>query len=195
MADSKIVKLLDEKLIENSILDSSFSKDYSKVHKKMNSIIKKTGKILSDEIFKKGDSELREWLLLLYKKGASQEKLTSYLRCGLAHLSFDFIESSYKQISNEDLITRTLQSFAKRKYNKTFFKAPKVSEEKTSDKKKIKAVKKKIVKAVKKDSTKNKKNSEKNSVKKISSAKKTTKKKVSQKKVAAKKGSAKNRKK
>lgn len=182
MADSKIIVLLDEKLIETSVLDSNFASDYTKVHKKMNSIIKKTGKILSDEIFAKGEDALREWLLLLYKKGASQEKLTSYLRCGLAHLSFDYIESSYEKISNEDLITRTLQSFKKRKFNKTYFKAPKVKEE---EKKKIKAVKKKIVKAVKKKPVE----------KAVKKKEKSTKKSTSKKKVASKKASDKSKRK
>ena len=58
--------------------------------------------------------EVITWLLTLHKQGASQEKLTGYLRCGLAHLNYDYIESQYRQIGIEDLVTRTLLSLKKR---------------------------------------------------------------------------------
>lgn len=199
MADSKKIKELDIKLMEENILDPAFKAEYQKVHTKMNSVIKKTGKILNDEIFKKGEDELREWLMLLFKKGASQEKLTSYLRCGLAHLSFDYIESSYKQIDKSDLITRVLQSLKKRRFNKTFFKiaASKISPKTKKTKNIKKAVKKKSVKksSVKKTTKKVKKVTKKKTTKKAvakksapkkAAAKKTTAKKAAPKKAAAK---------
>ena len=58
MADSKTVMILDVKLIEMKILDPQYKKDYIKVHKKLNSLIKKTGAILSDEVFKLGENQL-----------------------------------------------------------------------------------------------------------------------------------------
>ncbi len=196
MADSKTVKILDDKLIEMKILDVQYKNEYSKVHKKLNSVLKKTGAILSDEIFKQGENELRAWLMLLYKKGASQEKLTAYLRCGLAHLSFDYIESSYKKIDVSDLITRALQSFKKRNYNKTFFKVSpgQVTGKKTKNVKKVKAVKKtKTVKKVisKKAAVKKKK---KPAAKKTSS-KKAVKKKTLKKTVKKPKAVKKSKKK
>jgi len=94
MAESKIVSNLDRKLIEESILDPVYREDYQIVHSMLNERMRQTGKILTEETFKKGEDALREWLAVLSKQGASQEKLTSYLRCGLAHLCFDFIEST-----------------------------------------------------------------------------------------------------
>ncbi|MBN1499893.1 MAG: hypothetical protein JW982_07055 [Spirochaetes bacterium] len=190
MADAKTVKMLDEKLIEMKVLDPQYKNEYTKVHKKLNTVIKKTGAILSNEIFKQGENELREWLMLLYKKGASQEKLTAYLRCGLAHLSFDFIESSYKKIETSDLITRALQSFKKRNYNKTFFKAAplKLNGKTTKNVKKVKAVKKtKSIKQVKKSKPKIKIPAKKKPVSKKAVIKKTGGKKSAPKKTTAKK--------
>ena len=157
MAEIKIVQKLDDKLIENKIISKQYKADYSLVHKKLNSLMKKTGRILSEDTFAKGELALRKWLLMLQKQGASQEKLTSYLRCGLAHLSFDFIESTYKQIDSDDLIARTLVSLKKRKFHNTFFKAPvekkikAVKKKKTAVKKTVKTIKKtKILKSAKK---------------------------------------------
>lgn len=157
MAEIKIVQKLDDKLIENKIISKQYKADYLLVHKKLNSLMKKTGRILSEDTFAKGELALRKWLLMLQKQGASQEKLTSYLRCGLAHLSFDFIESTYKQIDSDDLIARTLVSLKKRKFHNTFFKAPvekkikAVKKKKTAVKKTVKTIKKtKIVKSAKK---------------------------------------------
>ncbi len=122
MADTRNILKLDEKLIQEKIVDDSICEDYKKVHRFLNTHMRKNGKILTEENFEKGDQALREWLMVLYKKGASQEKLTSYLRVGLAHLCYDFVESGYSQIDSSDLITRALLSFKNRKYHKTFFK-------------------------------------------------------------------------
>ncbi|NCS93088.1 MAG: hypothetical protein GW761_04730 [Leptospira sp.] len=169
MADTKNIDKLDSKLIESGLIDPNLHTDYKKVHTFLNSHVRKNGKILTEETFSKGDTELRKWLMVLYKKGASQEKLTSYLRVGLAHLCYNFVESTYKQISVDDLVTRALLSFKKRKFHKTFFKLS-VTEAKTSvrGKKELKSSKK----------TAKKKVSAKKKSKKLPPIKKTVKKKI-----------------
>ena len=135
MADSKIASNLDKKLMEDGIIDPAYMGDYKKVHSLLNTHLRQTGRMLDEENFKKGEEKLRSWLSVLQKKGASQEKLSSYLRCGLAHLSFDFIESTYKYISPDDLITRAYQSFKKRGFHKTFFKVSSAANKKPPKKK------------------------------------------------------------
>lgn len=147
MADKKGIEKLDEKLADMKIIPETLLSDLPLVHRKMNSILKKTGAVLSDEIFETGNAALREWLVLLSRQGASQEKLTGYLRCGLAHLTYDYIESQYHQISLDDLVSRTLVSFKKRKLHTSFFKPPAEPESKPSPKsassiRKIVAIKK-----------------------------------------------------
>ena len=137
MADSRVVKELDGKLMEQGVISKEYSKDYTIVHKMLNSYMKRSGKILTQKNFDMGNEKLRDWLMILHKEGASQEKLTSYLRCGLAHLSFDFIASQNKDLSKGDLVTRALQSFKGRNYHKSFFrKAPTKVTERISLKKK-----------------------------------------------------------
>ncbi|MBN1390578.1 MAG: hypothetical protein JXA22_08055 [Candidatus Thermoplasmatota archaeon] len=131
MADTKMVRMLDAKLIEEGILSKDFKNDYSTVHDMLNSYMRRSGGKLPDEIFKIGEKKLRDWLMILYKQGASQEKLTSYLRCGLAHLSFDYIASQNPRITTGDLVTRSLQSFKLRKYNKSFFRVSRLKEKTT----------------------------------------------------------------
>ena len=184
MAQKKLTEMLDEKLVKGKIIDKKFIDDYPLVHRKMNSIIRKTGKILSDAVFDKGDAAVREWLLRLYKQGASQEKLTGYLRCALAHLSLDFIDSTYKKIDDEDLITRAILSFKSRKLHKTFYKVP------VGEKVKVKPVKKSAKKSTAKKSTAKKSTAKKSTAKK-STAKKSTAKKSTAKKSTAKKSTAK----
>lgn len=183
MADSKVVTRLDQRLIREKIIDRGYSDDYATVHRMLNSVIKKSGGKLTEKTFEKGEAKLRKWLIAQYKRGASQDKLTSYLRCGLAHLSFDFIESSYRTIDNDDLIVRTLLSFKKREFHKTYFKAPDLPKPK-----KKKPVKKKAVK--KKSAKKAKKTGRKKAVKKKPSPKKKSK-AVKKKKAPAKRKAAK----
>lgn len=185
MAEAKQIKILDERLIEAEIIDESYVKDYSKVHKLLNSHIRKHGKILSDDTFKKGDEVLRDWLNILYRQGASQEKLTSYLRCGLAHLSYDYIDSTYEQIDKEDLLTRAMQSFKKRRFQKSFFKPPAEKKAESSKSAADKAGRKKI-EAVKRP---------KSAAKKPTSAKTGTKTKPSAAKTAKKTAKAESTKK
>lgn len=125
MADSKVIKDLDDKLIEQGVISREYARDYIIVHRMLNNYMKRSGKVLTQANFDRGEEKLRNWLMILHKEGASQEKLTSYLRSGLAHLSFDFIASNNKGIGRDDLVTRALQSFKHRNYHRTFFrKAP-----------------------------------------------------------------------
>jgi len=147
MADKKGIIKLDEKLISMNVIPGNLLADLPLVHRKMNSILKKTGAVLTDEIFETGNIALRKWLLLLNKQGASQEKLTAYLRCGLAHLTYDFIESQYHQIGIDDLVSRAFLSMKLRNLHTSFFKPPvevkKVPEKKnTAAKGKVPAIKK-----------------------------------------------------
>lgn len=149
MADKKGIRMLDEKLAAMDILPEALIDDLPLVHKKMNSIVKKTGAVLSDEVFETGTAALRKWLIMLDKQGASQEKLTAYLRSGLAHLTYDYLESQFKQIGLEDLVTRTLVSMKKRKLHLSYYKAP---AENAAPKKST--AKKGIIKAIRKTAAK-----------------------------------------
>jgi hypothetical protein len=193
MAEIKLVGDLDKKLMEEGIMDPAFMEDYKKVHSMLNTHVRKTGKIMSEETFDRGDQKLRKWLMVLYRQGAPQEKLTSYLRCGLAHLCFDFIESSYHAISTDDLVARAIQSFKMRNFHKTYFRiAP--SEIKTSSGKKKKAVKKKVKKAVSRKKTPEKKSpNKKKTVKKKAVKKKSVKKAVKKKATNKSKGKRKGK--
>ncbi len=139
MADSKLVALLDDKLLADRIIDKAYAADYQKVHKKLNTHVRNRGGTLTDELFAKGEEVLRSWLHVLSKQGASQEKLTSYLRCGLGHLCYDYVNSTYETIGPEDLATRALQSFKKRNYQKSFYRPVAGVERKVVARKKVKA--------------------------------------------------------
>ena len=125
MAVTKIVKDLDEKLMNDETISKSYAQDYEKVHKMLNTFVRQTGEELTPENFDEGDAKLRDWLMILYKEGAAQEKLTSYLRCGLAHLCYDFVQTQKENagLSTDELITRALQSFKARKFQNKYFKA------------------------------------------------------------------------
>jgi flagellar biosynthesis GTPase FlhF len=217
VAENKIVNRLDQRLMQDGTVDASIEKDYKKVHDMLNMHVRKTGKILTEDTFDRGDEALRAWLMLLYKKGATQDKLTSYLRCGLAHLCFDYIESTYESIDTDELITRALLSFKNRGYQNSFFRVSAAEMAHLEARKKAakkKAVKKKTVsakkpsksKAVKKKASKKRtvkkktasvkrqsklKAVKKKTVKKRPAAKKSVKKKAPVRKVAAKKKSSK----
>lgn len=198
MADKKGIEILDAKLLSSKIVPKQFKADLPLVHKKMNSIIKKTGKVLSDTVFETGNMALRKWLSLLAKQGASQSKLTAYLRCGLAHLTYDYVESQYKKIDLDDLISRTLVSMKNRKLHNCFFKPqgePAPAKKAAKQKKKVEPVlktlaykksgaRKKSPAKAKKPATK-KPTAKKAAVKKA--AKKSTAKKTVSKRPAAKK--------
>lgn len=130
MADSKVVKALDDKLMEQGVIEKRYSRDYRNVHSMLNSYMRRSYKALTQENFDKGNEKLRNWLMILHKEGASQEKLTSYLRCGLAHLSFDYISSNNRDLKDSELVTRALQSFKQRGYHKSFFRKAPTKEEK-----------------------------------------------------------------
>ncbi|HOT47046.1 MAG TPA: hypothetical protein PLM53_20130 [Spirochaetota bacterium] len=184
MAEAKLVADLDKKLMEEGVIDPRYMDDYKKVHSMLNTHVRKTGKILSEETFDRGDQKLRKWLMVLFRQGAPQEKLSSYLRCGLAHLCFDFIESSYHAISADDLVARAIQSFKMRNFHKTYFRIAPTEVKSTSAKKK-KDSRKTAKKKVKKTAPR-RKSAGKKTVKKKAAKKKTVQKKIVKKKTAKK---------
>ena len=191
MADKKGIAKLDEKLVSMRLIPRQLLGELPLVHRKMNSIIKKTGAILSDEVFETGNQALRKWLQLLGKQGASQAKLTAYLRCGLAHLTYDYTESQYRQIDGDDLVSRSIISLKMRNLHTSFFK-PATEPKAAPAKKKTAPVKK--IKAIKKTEPKKpaaKKLVAKKPVAKKAAAKKPTAKKPTAKKPAVKKAAAK----
>ncbi len=138
MAVTKVVRDLDAKLMSDGTINPDFESDYDKVHKMLNTFVRQTGAVLTAENFDEGDAKLRDWLMILHKQGASQEKLTSYLRCGLAHLCYDFVQTQEENraLPTDELVTRALQSFKARKFQNKYFKvAPTKLEETISLKK------------------------------------------------------------
>ncbi len=182
MADKMGIAKLDQKLVSMRIIPKKYAAELPLVHRKLNSIVKKTGAVLTEDVFQTGNAALRAWLNLLFKQGAAQEKLTAYLRCGLAHLSYDYVESQYKRIGSEDLVTRAIVSLKGRKLHVSFFK-PVVETAKATSKprstRKIEPVLKTL--AYRKAPAK------KDSVKKSSTGKKTPKPKSAVKKPPVKK--------
>ncbi|TGK30946.1 hypothetical protein EHQ12_10830 [Leptospira gomenensis] len=200
MADSAIVRKLDARLIEDDILDPAFEEDYSLVHQKLNDEIHKSGRSAQpEETFALGEKILRDWLHGLARQGASQEKLTSYLRCGLAHLSYDFVESANEGLETSDvdeLIGRALVSFKNRDFETSFFRMSEGDKSvvRSGSAKKKAAVKKAVAKKAAKKKVAKKKAAKKKTAKataKKSAKKKPTKKKVLKKKVAKKKAAKK----
>ena len=192
MADLKVYTRFDQKLIDEGVLEPQYRLDYVKVHNTLNTRIKKTGRHFGDNVFTEGENILRLWLNTLYRQGAPQEKLTNYLRCGLAHLSFYYMEVTYDTLDMDYLFTRAYMSFKKRDFHKSFFKAS-FSTDEVKTVKKVKSTKKKTS-PVKKKSVKKvpKKKPVKSVKKKVSSKKKAPLKKI---KKAAKKPAVKKTKK
>ena len=122
MANKTIVAKLDLKLQENEIIDPKYAKDYEKVHVFLNKQVKKYDRALKEDDFSVAETDLRAWLNTLHKQGAAREKLNSYLKCGLAHLCFDYIDLKNAKLSKEEHVTRAFQSFKKRNYNKSYFR-------------------------------------------------------------------------
>ena len=131
MADAKTIRKLDIKLIDDGVLSTDYKNEYKLVHNMLNTYQRKTGSILTASNFKQGEEKLRDWLMILNKKGADQKKLTNYLRCGLAHLSYDYISSNNKDVPDDELITRSLLSYKSRNFHKKFFKVAPLKKERT----------------------------------------------------------------
>lgn len=139
MADAKTIRKIDIKLIDDDVMSNDYKNEYKLVHNMLNTYQRKTGNILTASNFKHGEEKLRDWLMILSKKGADQRKLTNYLRCGLAHLSYDYISSNNKDLPEDELIRRTILSFKGRNFDKKFFKIAPLKKERTiSIKKRLK---------------------------------------------------------
>ncbi|AAS70779.1 hypothetical protein GS518_10950 [Leptospira interrogans] len=190
MTDSVLIQKLNARLIDEGILDRTFEENYSIVYQKLNEEIFKIENPSLPEInFELGEKFLKNWLTGLSHQGISQDKLTNYLRCGLAHLSYEYIKSNDQEIEIDDKIESTIVFFKNRNFEKSFFRSN--DKEKMAAPKSIptqKAAGKKTIpkkKAIKKKKLIKKKISKKKASKKIQK-KKTVKKKILKKKTKRK---------
>ncbi|HKL87118.1 MAG TPA: hypothetical protein VJ861_12375 [Treponemataceae bacterium] len=92
MIKSAAIKL-DEKLMNDETISSSLKNDYIRVHDLLNKNVKTYDVYLMNDDFKGAEADLRKWLKTLQKQGAGPEKLNSFLKCGMAHLCFDYMEN------------------------------------------------------------------------------------------------------
>ncbi|EQA61275.1 hypothetical protein [Leptospira alexanderi] len=113
---------MDARRIEDNILDGNFKEDDSFVLRKLDEEISRIEKSAQPEInFKSGEKILKDWLHEFSLRDTSQEKLTNYLRCELAHLSFDYIESDKETEELDDLIEHALVFLKNRDLERSFF--------------------------------------------------------------------------
>jgi hypothetical protein len=117
MPDIVMLTGLDRKLIEEGIIDPEYTGEYYIVHEKMKSFRAGTGKYFSTDDLAGGEDFLRKMLEELEKEGHPRGKLTNFLRCGLAHLCYDFIEFTYELIPEEEIIQRSVESMVNRNYH------------------------------------------------------------------------------
>lgn len=123
MVKSAAIKL-DEKLIKDETISSKLKDDYVRVHDLLNKNVKTYDVYLKNDDFKSAEADLRKWLKTLQKQGAGSEKLNSFLKCGMAHLCFDYIDVKKEGdgLDEDTKVTRALQSFKKRRFNKMFIR-------------------------------------------------------------------------
>lgn len=141
MPDIELLTGLDRVLIDNGIIEETYTGEYYTVHEAMKRFRAGTGVYFSTRNLAEGEAYLRKWLARLGTKGAAKKKLTSFLRCGLAHLCYDFIEFTFECIPPEEITQRALLSFTGRNYHRATLSAgtkkpPKTVGKKSAKKKK-----------------------------------------------------------
>jgi hypothetical protein len=118
MPDIELLTGLDRALIDRGIIAGAYAGEYYEVHATMKRFRAGTGVYFSTKNLAGGESYLRKWLARLGAQGAPRKKLTSFLRCGLAHLCHDFIEFTFECIPPEEIVEKALASFMSRNYHR-----------------------------------------------------------------------------
>jgi hypothetical protein len=125
MPDIELLTGLDRALIDRGIIAGEYAGEYGDVHAAMTRFRAGTGVYFSTKNLADGESYLRKWLTRLGAEGAPNKKLTSFLRCGLAHLCHDFIEFTFECIPPEEIAEKALASFMSRNYHRAALPAAK----------------------------------------------------------------------
>jgi hypothetical protein len=134
MPDIELLTGLDLALMEQGIIDFRFSDEYHTVHEAMRKFRSRRSANFSAADLLEGEKYLRRWLGRLRSKGYDKEKLVSFLRCGLGHLCYDFIEFTYEMISPEDIVRKSLVSFQSRDFHRAILNPPKKTARKSGKK-------------------------------------------------------------
>jgi hypothetical protein len=79
--------------------------DYDIVHARIDRGVQWYGGAHRELDFYHSEDGLRDWLTGMQNRGAAQDKLTAYLRCGLAHFALDEADTRWYDRDPEGYVT------------------------------------------------------------------------------------------
>ncbi len=91
MAGKSAVQLVDVRLVEFKRIDEAFFQDYAKIHERLERMLDKEPRPLSEETVSIVADELIAWLAGQAAKNVPNDRLSQYLRVGLGHLCSQMI--------------------------------------------------------------------------------------------------------
>lgn len=92
----------DSFLISGGYLPDGY--EYDIVHNRLDDGSRKYGSHHRDMDIYHTEDGIRYWLQGMSNRNASQEKLTAYLRCALAHIALDMAETEIRENLQEDTV-------------------------------------------------------------------------------------------
>ena len=118
----------DQHLIDRNYLPDNF--DYNVVHNRIDYGVKWYGGKHREKDWYHSEEGFRDWLYGMSNRGASQEKLTAYLRCGMGHFSLDEADGrwyqrdpdGYDSLPWEKVFEGALKSYVSIGYHRKFFR-------------------------------------------------------------------------
>jgi len=91
MTGKNVAQLVDVRLVEFKRIDDAFFQDYAKIHERLERMLDKEPRPLSEETVSIVADEFIAYLATQAAKNVSHERLSQYLRVGLGHLCAEMI--------------------------------------------------------------------------------------------------------
>jgi len=91
MTGKNVAQLVDVRLVEFKRIDEAFFQDYAKIHDRLERMLDKEPRPLSEETVSIVADEFIAWLSTQAAKNVPHDRLSQYLRVGLGHLCSEMI--------------------------------------------------------------------------------------------------------
>ncbi len=129
MPDRQTHNRFDKYLIEREYLFEEY--DYNAVHNRIDKGVKWYGGAHRDEDYYHSEEGLRDWLRGKENQGMKQDKLTAFLRCGMAHFALDKADerwydkdpSNYDNFPWEKIFEGALKSVTVKGWDRKYYKS------------------------------------------------------------------------
>lgn len=119
MPGRNAAQLVDIHLVETKRIEDSYFQDYARVHERLDRVLEKVARPLTEEVVAAAADGLAAWLAGQAARNVPVERLSQFLRCGLGHICVELVASD--GVPLEEVAAKAAAELQRRGWNQAVY--------------------------------------------------------------------------